>query len=158
MAPSMSLGGGANAAFVLSDMLAHPKVKRTKGRSMIDNVAPARAWDALLTDPQAQVVDVRTDAEWTYVGLPDLGEAGKQPLLIPWQLFPSMQVNAAFIDQMKQAGVTPSHKIYFLCRSGVRSVAAAQAAQAAGFPHAYNIMDGFEGPPDQDGHRGLVAG
>ena len=125
---------------------------------MVENIAPAQVWDALRNDPQAQIVDVRTDAEWTYVGLPDLTEAGKQMLLIPWQHFPSMQVNGGFIDQMKQAGLKPDNKIYFLCRSGVRSLAAAQAAQAAGFPHAYNIADGFEGPPDEEGHRGTVAG
>lgn len=125
---------------------------------MVENVAPTQVWTALRADKQAQVVDVRTDAEWSYVGLPDLTEADKQPVLIPWQLFPSMQVNGGFVDQMKQAGLTPDHKIYFLCRTGVRSLAAAQAAQAAGFPHAYNIADGFEGPPDEDGHRGTVAG
>ncbi len=125
---------------------------------MVENISPTQVWDALRTDPDAQVVDVRTDAEWAYVGLPDLSAAGKQPVLIPWQLFPSMQVNAGFVDHMKQAGLTPDHKIYFLCRSGVRSLAAARAAQAAGFPHAYNIADGFEGPPDEDGHRGTVAG
>lgn len=125
---------------------------------MIENVAPTQVWAALRADKQAQVVDVRTDAEWTYVGLPDLAEADKQPVLIPWQSFPSMQVNGSFVDQMRQAGLTPDHKIYFLCRSGVRSLAAAQAAQAAGFPYAYNITDGFEGPPDEDGHRGTVAG
>lgn len=125
---------------------------------MVENISPKQVWDALRADPAAQVVDVRTDAEWAYVGLPDLSAADKQPLLIPWQLFPSMQVNAGFIDQMKQAGLTPDHKIYFLCRSGVRSLAAARAAQAAGFPQAYNIADGFEGPPDEDGHRGTVAG
>ena len=125
---------------------------------MVENIGPTQVWDALRTDPEAQVVDVRTDVEWAYVGLPDLSAADKRPVLIPWQLFPSMQVNADFTDQMKQAGLTPSHKIYFLCRSGVRSLAAAQAAQAAGFPHAYNITDGFEGPPDEEGHRGTVAG
>ena len=125
---------------------------------MIDNVSPREVWDALRTDPDVQVVDVRTDVEWAYVGLPDLAATGKRPMLIPWQLFPSMQVNADFIDQMRQAGLTPSHKIYFLCRSGVRSLAAAQAAQAAGFSKAFNIADGFEGPPDEEGHRGTVAG
>ena len=125
---------------------------------MVENISPTEVWDALRTDPAAQVVDVRTDAEWAYVGLPDLSATDKQPLLIPWQLFPSMQVNGGFVDQMKQAGLTPNHKIYFLCRSGVRSLAAARAAQTAGFPHAYNIADGFEGPPDEDGHRGTVAG
>ncbi|MBC7799950.1 MAG: rhodanese-like domain-containing protein [Gemmatimonadaceae bacterium] len=126
---------------------------------MIENVTPTQAWDALRTDPQARMVDVRTDAEWTYVGLPDLtGASGPEPLLIPWQLFPSMQVNGAFTQQLQQAGLTPQHKLFFLCRSGVRSVAAATAAQAAGYPHAYNIVDGFEGPGDEDGHRGTAAG
>jgi len=125
---------------------------------MVENVSPTAVWEAVRTDSEAQIVDVRTDAEWTYVGLPDLTEVGKEPVLIPWQLFPAGQLNARFTEQMKQAGLTPSHKIYFLCRSGARSLAAAQAAQAAGFPHAFNIADGFEGPPDEEGHRGTVAG
>ena len=125
---------------------------------MIENATATQVWNALRTDAEAQVIDVRTDAEWAYVGLPDLSAADKQPVLIPWQLFPSMQVNSGFVDQMMQAGLTPSHKLYFLCRSGVRSLAAAQAAQAAGFPHAFNITDGFEGPANEDGHRGTVAG
>jgi rhodanese-related sulfurtransferase len=69
-----------------------------------------------------------------------------------------MQVNGAFVEHLQQAGLTPENHIYFLCRSGARSMAAAQAAQAAGYAHVYNIADGFEGPPDGDGHRGTVAG
>ena len=125
---------------------------------MVENVTAQQAWDAVRDDPRGQVVDVRTDAEWAYVGVPDLGEAGKRPVLIPWQFFPSMQVNGHFTEQLKQAGFTPEHRIYFLCRSGARSLAAAQAAIQAGFPHAYNVADGFEGPPDEEGHRGTVAG
>jgi rhodanese-related sulfurtransferase len=125
---------------------------------MVENISPPQVWHALQQNPQAQLVDVRTDAEWTYVGLTDLSAAGKQPVLIPWQIFPKMEVNAAFIDQLKQAGFTPEHHIYFLCRSGVRSLAAAQAAQAAGFPNAFNVADGFEGNPDGEGHRGRIAG
>ena len=125
---------------------------------MVENVPPGKTWEALKTDPNAQLVDVRTDAEWTYVGLTDLAAAGKQPVLIPWQVFPAMQVNADFIDQLRQAGFNPEHHVYFLCRSGVRSLAAAQAAAAAGYPHAYNVADGFEGPPDGEGHRGRISG
>jgi len=125
---------------------------------MVENIAPTDVWHALLTDPDAQMVDVRTDAEWNFVGLADLSEAGKTPALIPWQIFPSMQVNMGFVEQMKQSGLKPEHKIYFLCRSGVRSQAAAQAAVAAGFPNSFNISDGFEGGPDREGHRGQVAG
>jgi len=125
---------------------------------MVENIPPQQVWQALKEDPQAQLVDVRTDAEWTYVGLPDLSEAAKQPVLIPWQIFPRMEVNTGFVEQLAQAGFTPEHRIYFLCRSGVRSLAAAQAAQAAGFAHAFNVADGFEGNPDGEGHRGHIAG
>ena len=125
---------------------------------MVDNVQPKDVWDALRTDPDAQMLDVRTDAEWNFVGIADLSAAQKAPALIPWQVFPSMQVNAGFTEQMKQAGLKPDHKIYFLCRSGVRSLAAAQAAIAAGFVHSFNIADGFEGPPDGAGHRGVTSG
>ncbi len=123
---------------------------------MIENIRPKQVWDALASEPAARLVDVRTPAEWTYVGLP--APEGSDPVLIPWQIFPTMHVNTEFVDQLTQAGLTPAHHIYFLCRSGVRSLAAAQAAQAAGFPHAYNIADGFEGPPDGEGHRGQLAG
>lgn len=125
---------------------------------MIENVTPKTAWAALQADPAARLVDVRTNAEWSYVGLPDLSATGQQPVLIPWQVFPTMQVNTEFTDHLVQAGLSPENKLYFLCRSGVRSVAAANAAQGAGFSQAFNITDGFEGPPDQDGHRGEVTG
>jgi rhodanese-related sulfurtransferase len=125
---------------------------------MVENVAPRKTWEALKNDPQAQLVDVRTDAEWNFVGVPDLAPAGKQPALIPWQVYPAMQVNGAFVEHLQKAGITPDDHVYFLCRSGARSMAAAQAAQAAGYAHVFNVADGFEGPPDGEGHRGTVAG
>jgi rhodanese-related sulfurtransferase len=69
-----------------------------------------------------------------------------------------MEVNAGFVEQLRLAGFTPEQHIYFMCRSGVRSLAAAQAAQAAGFGHVFNVADGFEGNPDGEGHRGRIAG
>lgn len=125
---------------------------------MVENVPPSKVWEALRSDPQAQLVDVRTEPEWTFVGLPDLAAAGKQAVLIPWQVYPTMAHNDAFVDHLRQAGFTPEHHIYFLCRSGQRSLAAANAAQEAGFPNVYNIADGFEGGVDGDGHRGVKAG
>ncbi len=125
---------------------------------MVQNVAPKQVWEALTSNPKARLVDVRTDIEWAQIGLPDLTEAGKQPALVSWQVAPTMQVNGNFLAEMRAAGVTEDDHIYFLCRSGARSTAAAQAAQAAGFAHSYNIADGFEGPPDGRGERGTVAG
>jgi rhodanese-related sulfurtransferase len=125
---------------------------------MVENVSPREVFEALRSDQQARLVDVRTDAEWAFVGLPDLSETGQDPVLIPWQVYPTMQVNGAFADHLRQAGLTPENKIYFLCRSGVRSVAAARAAAAAGYAQVFNIADGFEGPPNEDGHRGTISG
>ena len=124
----------------------------------VPDVTADVAYAALRDDPDAVLVDVRTDAEWNFVGLPDLSSLGKQPVLIPWQLYPTMQVNAGFAEHLRRAGATPETKLYFICRSGARSLAAGQAAQAAGFPSAFNVADGFEGPVDAEGHRGTVAG
>jgi rhodanese-related sulfurtransferase len=130
----------------------------SEASSNIENVAPTQTWEALRADADARLVDVRTDAEWNFVGVPDLDTTGKQTILIPWQMYPAMQRNGRFEDNLKQAGLTAESKIYFICRSGVRSMAAAEAARDAGFPHVFNVADGFEGPPDAVGHRGGVAG
>ncbi len=125
---------------------------------MVEDIAPQQVYETLLQDPQARLVDVRTEAEWAFVGIPDLAQTGHDPVLIPWQTYPSMQVNPSFVDHLRQAGLTPENKLYFLCRSGARSLAAANAAAASGFAAAYNIADGFEGPPDHDAHRGHLTG
>ena len=125
---------------------------------MVEDVAPQQTWEALAANPDAQLVDVRTDAEWTYVGLPDLGSLDRQVLLIMWQAFPSGAPNPNFLRQLEASGLTPDHDIYFICRSGARSLAAAEAARSIGFNRVYNVSDGFEGPPDAQGHRGGVAG
>jgi rhodanese-related sulfurtransferase len=92
------------------------------------------------------------------VGVPELAKTGKKTVLIPWQVYPTMQRNGAFEENLKQAGLTAENHIYFICRSGARSMAAAEAARAAGYLHVYNVADGFEGPPNADGHRGDTAG
>lgn len=125
---------------------------------MIEHVTASEAWEALRADTLAQLCDVRTAAEWAYVGLPDLAACAKQPLLICWQVYPEMQIDAGFVDKLAAAGMTPAHRLYFLCRSGVRSLAAAEAARAAGYAAVFNIADGFEGPLDAAGHRGTRAG
>lgn len=125
---------------------------------MVENVPPQRAWEALQANSAAELIDVRTDVEWHFTGVPDLEGIGKQALFIPWQMFPSMQVNGRFVEQLRNAGLGPENDLYFMCRSGGRSAAAAAAAEAAGFPHVHNVAGGFEGPVDAQGHRGTAAG
>lgn len=121
------------------------------------DVSPTEAWQALAEVPEAVLVDVRTRAEWTYVGLPDLTPIGKRPLLLEWQSA-SGAVDPTFVDHLRTAGVADDAPVYFICRSGARSAAAASAATAAGFTRAHNVAHGFEGPPDAERHRGRVAG
>ena len=123
--------------------------------SYAGDVTPAEAWEALSGDPAAVLVDVRTAAEWSYVGLPDLSSLGKEVVRIEWQTYPSGAVNAAFVDELATAGVDRQAPVYFICRSGVRSVAAAEAATAAGWPQSHNVLEGFEGPHDAQHHRAV---
>ncbi|WP_297366829.1 rhodanese-like domain-containing protein [Acidocella sp.] len=125
---------------------------------MIEDVAPRDVWEALMSDPDAVLVDVRTHAEWNFVGVPELGEAGKQPVLISWTGPVSVAEHPEFLEGLRAAHIGVEAKIYFLCRSGVRSKAAALVARGAGYRHVFNIKDGFEGPLDARGHRGTVAG
>ena len=91
---------------------------------MVEDVTPKQVWEALGSHKQARLVDVRTDYEWTTIGVPNLSGIGSEPILASWQLAPAMQFNPAFLDDLRAGGVTESDHLYFLCRSGVRSVAA----------------------------------
>lgn len=125
--------------------------------SYAGDVTPEQAWTALRDEPGAVLVDVRTRAEWSYVGLPDLGAIGKEPVLLEWQTYPDGRVNERFTAELEAAGVAKDAPVYFLCRSGVRSVSAATTATAHGWSRSHNILHGFEGPHDEERHR-TVAG
>lgn len=110
------------------------------------------AWAMLRDEPAAVLVDVRTTAEWNFVGVPTLDELGKETRHVEWSTYPGGAHNPAFVDQ-STAGLEPGVPILLLCRSGARSLAAAKALTSAGHGPAYNISAGFEGPLDAAGHR-----
>lgn len=123
------------------------------------DISADEAWAILKSDPKAQLVDVRTTAEWNYVGRPDLASVGREVHLIEWQVFPSMRPNPAFVAETERAaGPAKDAPMLFLCRSGARSRSAAIAMTAAGYSHAYNIAGGFEGDLDGQSHRGKQNG
>lgn len=121
------------------------------------DLAPQQAWDLLASDPDATLVDVRTSAEWQWVGGADLAELGKRTVGIEW-VTSAGEPNGRFVEQLAEAGLSPEAPVLFLCRSGGRSAAAAQVATAAGYRTAYNVAEGFEGDHDAKGHRGTVNG
>lgn len=110
------------------------------------------AWQLLADDPAAVLIDVRTQAEWNFVGVPALDELGKQARLVEWTTYPTGARNEQFVVDAG-AGLDPTQPLLLLCRSGVRSLAAAHALQAAGFATTYNVVAGFEGDLDAHGHR-----
>lgn len=118
------------------------------------DVTPEETMDALKTNPDARMVDVRTAAEWAFVGQPDLTSTGQSQVTVEWQSYPGMQVNDDFVEQVKASGLTTANPIYLLCRSGVRSLRAAEILALHGFT-TYNIANGFEGHLDGAGHRGM---
>ena len=125
------------------------------------DVEPKESWEQLSKDQGAQLIDVRTLAEWNFVGIPDLAPLKRQALLCQRQLFPSA-ANADFVAQattaLKGTAYRPDAPLFFLCRSGARSRAAAIAMTAAGFGPCFNIADGFEGALDGSRHRGTAGG
>ncbi len=122
------------------------------------DVTPHEAWELLKSEPETVLIDVRTDAEFNYVGRPDISAIGKDVGLVMWVSFPAGERNPNFVDEVKATGVTPDQKILFLCRSGVRSRFTAEVMTQAGYPQCYNVLEGFEGDKDPDGHRGTTGG
>ena len=114
------------------------------------DITPEEAWE-LLNTHGAVLVDVRSPEELKFVGrVPD-------SLPIPWASGLRLERNATFLPELQEA-VDPAQVVLFLCRSGKRSVFAAIAATDAGFGHAFNILEGFEGDPDDQQQRGHLNG
>ncbi|GAC1467663.1 MAG: rhodanese-like domain-containing protein [Gemmatimonadaceae bacterium] len=128
----------------------------------IDDVPVEEAWARLEKDPGSVLIDVRTRAEWTFVGLPDLGKIGKRVLTVEWQTSPDSKIDAGFPERLTAvldaAGATKDSELLFICRSGARSRMAAEAMAGVGYRQCRNVADGFEGPLDASRHRGQVAG
>lgn len=118
------------------------------------DVTPIEAMERLNANTNSVLLDVRTFPEWNYVGVP----AVDRLLTIEWQTFPHGAVNPGFVQQVEDAGVSKSAEILAICRSGVRSIAAAEALTAAGYENAYNVLEGFEGDKDANGQRGNLGG
>ena len=130
----------------------------------VGEVNPDSAWQVLVEQSTSQLIDVRTRAEWGYVGVPDLAEVGRSPILIEWARFPDMSVNPRFAAEVMEAlGDELPETLLFLCRSGARSMRAAVAVadhlgQLGMSADCLNVAEGFEGDLDPEGHRGGLNG
>jgi rhodanese-related sulfurtransferase len=122
------------------------------------NISPAEAWSALTARESAQLVDVRTQAEWAFSGIPSLDSLGKNVKMVSWKFYPNFDLNPRFVEQLEAAVADKTAPLYFLCKTGGRSTDAAIAATAAGYTQCYNIEGGFEGDMNSHHQRGQVNG
>lgn len=136
----------------LSDLLSLAQDRaRQLNLSYAGAVTPKEAFQILQSAPGARLVDVRTRAEWDWVGrVPGALE-------IEWLRYPEMKPNPDFFAHLKQQADRES-LLLFMCRSGHRSHTAAAAATVAGWSNCYNLLEGFEGDRDASEHRGTIGG
>ena len=119
---------------------------------MIENLNPQQSWSLLQENPSAVMVDVRTAIEHSFVGHPP------EAVHVAWKEFPDMQLNGQFVAQVEEKVKDKNVPVLLLCRSGVRSLAAAKALEQAGYQQLINIVEGFEGALDDEKHRGNIDG
>jgi len=136
----------------LTDLLNLAQTRaRALGLTYAGALTPKEAYEVWQLAPGAKLVDVRTRAEWDWVGrIPGAEE-------IEWMTYPGNQPNTNFLAQLKQQ-IDPEVLVMFVCRSGVRSDKAAGLASKAGYTEAYNVLEGFEGDKDANGRRGNTGG
>lgn len=118
-------------------------------------VTPQEAYSLLQSDPNVKLVDVRTKAERDWVGRVAIPDA--QHTAVEWNIYPGGTPNPDFMQQMAQV-VSKENVLLFLCRSGVRSRHAAKRATEEGYTQCFDVLEGFEGDKDAEGHRKTVAG
>lgn len=122
------------------------------------DITPRKAWEILKEKQDAQLVDVRTTAEWQFTGYPDLSSLGKKPVMLSWRVYPTMEINHGFVTALGDHIKDKDTPLLFLCRSGGRSQEAAMAIAGKGYSQCFNIVGGFEGEIDTAHHRGAVTG
>jgi len=118
-------------------------------------VTPQEAYALLQGDTNVKLIDVRTNAERDWIGRVSIPP--DQHAAVEWSTWPGGAPNAAFSDQLQQAAAR-DEILLFLCRSGVRSRHAARVATEHGYAEAFDILEGFEGDKDADGHRKTIGG
>ena len=121
------------------------------------NLLPKMAVERLQNNPQTLFVDVRSKAEYKYVGYPE------NSILIPWIDDPDWEPNPkAFSDLVMQELDSRKNllntEIILICRSGYRSNEALKCLENKGFTQVSHVASGFEGDLDENDHRGNLNG
>lgn len=142
----------------LEELVVRAKERSDQRLAYAGEVTPEEAWETLKEEANSVLVDVRTPPEWAFVGGPKLTELNKRTVQLPWRMFPSFEVNAKFQEQFDALDLPKDTPIFFICRTGGRSLDAAVAMSESGYEKSFNVMGGFEGDVSESGHRGETNG
>jgi rhodanese-related sulfurtransferase len=135
------------------------KIQPLIEKAYAGEVDPSDAWEVLSNDFSAILIDVRTPPEWSLVGTPDLKAIEKQAIFVSWRIFPTMEINTNFVSEViAENKISKSAPIFFLCKTGGRSLDAAMEMTKHGYANCYNITGGFEGDLNASGQRGTKNG
>ena len=116
------------------------------------HVTPTEAYAILQRDPEALLIDCRTEIEFFYVGHP------LDAVNIEWHMTPDFSVNPNFTEEVLREAGDRERPILLICRSGKRTLDAGVALEEAGFTDVTNVLEGFEGELDERGQRGHQGG
>ena len=118
-----------------------------------------KAFEILKSEKNSFLVDVRTLPEWTFSGYPDLSYIGKDTKRISWKIYPNMNLNQNFLQQIENEILDKNSQIFFMCKTGGRSLdAAIFATEIGGYKNCFNITNGFEGDANENNQRGKING
>lgn len=130
----------------------------------VKEISPKESYERLKND-NCVLIDVRTDAEFVFVGQVDLANIGGKSAIVPWKIFPAMSLNPRFqvnLDKELQKFFPDQDakdlELIFMCRSGARSFEAAAYLSQLGYKNCYNLTSGFEGDANDKGHRSTING
>lgn len=138
---------------ILLDKISHPH----NAPAYAGDISPRDAYE-YMRDHASLLVDVRTAAEWQFVGMPEMVGTKARLVTLSWKLYPTFAPNTEFAGMLAAESADRNMPIFFICRSGGRSLDAAAAMTAQGYRYCFNILGGFEGEPDEQGHRGIRDG
>ena len=131
---------------------------KLNNKDNIKNISSQECFEKLSIEVHSHLIDVRTKPEWVYVGVPDLSSINKKVIFISWQVYPKMEINKFFENQILELNIKKDSNLYFMCRSGNRSYSAAEFLVSRGFSNCFNVIDGFEGKLNHEHQRALIDG
>ena len=134
------------------------KRKKIINSYKVTNLNSYDCFKKISTNLKSYLIDVRTKPEWEFVGVPDLSTINNSTIFISWQEYPEMNINKNFEKNVAQKNINKKDYIFLICRSGRRSLKAAEYLSSLGYKHCFNISDGFERNKDNTNHRSKIGG